>query len=673
MIDMIFCIWQLNFSNSSTKNAAQRMQAEPVKLVDIYTSFIWISRYFEPGQFEIELPADKELFSLLVSNEIIVTREDRETVMYVEKIKLITSTEDGDKLYISGRSAECLLERRIINTRMNFDDTVPEVLVNYLVQRQFCSPAAATSDSSESKMRKFPGLEIRPNNEYSSGRITAGYFGENVLDTVVSVCRAAGTGMRITFDSTDKTFVFETYRGQDRTDSVVFSPAFGTLISTEYERDISGEFTDIYCCESKETDGKVTDTVINVMKGEKPWKIADGKPVTEKRTYTLTGWKRGSYYFREALYGTAVVYVSYDADNKIAVLKYSGQTEELSDNYGYLYYTSVINEEYVPVRNTLVTSGISGGDIRLTIAFYNADKEYISIIPAAESGEATDVPGDAAYARFGIRVKAEKTGEVRLSPGDFDTFRVTTDYELTHEELVTPENTDISAAKGFFRRERQITAQNIPVTGTRETGIEWKEEPDGSRDSGRYMYFKNKISVKNTGIFRIEFSESANFKNASANLFFYDSGGVNVGSVSAAGGLTSASTLEFRFSVPANAVKVSGNIYMNSFPTYKIYPENIASSSITTERTLSDIERQVIMHGQALHELGSQEINETFFGEAVDNGSYKYGTDYNLGDIVRVENAYGISAAARVTEISEKEDGSGYSLMPALSEIIIEK
>ena len=47
---------------------------------------------------------------------------------------------------------------------------------------------------------------------------------------------------------------------------------------------------------------------------------------------------------------------------------------------------------------------------------------------------------------------------------------------------------------------------------------------------------------------------------------------------------------------------------------------------------------------------------------------YKYGTDYNLGDKVQVENEYGISGTAVVTEVTEVEDETGYNVYPTLSE-----
>ena len=40
---------------------------------------------------------------------------------------------------------------------------------------------------------------------------------------------------------------------------------------------------------------------------------------------------------------------------------------------------------------------------------------------------------------------------------------------------------------------------------------------------------------------------------------------------------------------------------------------------------------------------------------------------YNLGDIVQIENEYGIQATARILEIIDCEDESGYSTVPTFS------
>lgn len=65
---------------------------------------------------------------------------------------------------------------------------------------------------------------------------------------------------------------------------------------------------------------------------------------------------------------------------------------------------------------------------------------------------------------------------------------------------------------------------------------------------------------------------------------------------------------------------------------------------------------------------GEQKLVEasitTSFENEVDSLFYKYKTDYNVGDIVTIQNDFGISANVRISEIIETWDNMGYSLEP---------
>lgn len=70
-----------------------------------------------------------------------------------------------------------------------------------------------------------------------------------------------------------------------------------------------------------------------------------------------------------------------------------------------------------------------------------------------------------------------------------------------------------------------------------------------------------------------------------------------------------------------------------------------------------------------LEERGKEKLAEvatttSFEGKVENNRSFKFGEDYFLGDIVTVENEYGIRANARITEVIETFDESGYSVQP---------
>jgi hypothetical protein len=60
---------------------------------------------------------------------------------------------------------------------------------------------------------------------------------------------------------------------------------------------------------------------------------------------------------------------------------------------------------------------------------------------------------------------------------------------------------------------------------------------------------------------------------------------------------------------------------------------------------------------------------EIFDAELVDNPSYKYGTDYNIGDVVKVTGRYSATKPMRVTEFAITFDEDEESRIPTLSEL----
>jgi len=71
----------------------------------------------------------------------------------------------------------------------------------------------------------------------------------------------------------------------------------------------------------------------------------------------------------------------------------------------------------------------------------------------------------------------------------------------------------------------------------------------------------------------------------------------------------------------------------------------------------------------ALREKGAERLarmTEVFDGAIISEGKYAYKTDYDLGDVVTVENSrWGLSIDARIIEIIECEDETGYHVAPS--------
>jgi pyruvate/oxaloacetate carboxyltransferase len=66
--------------------------------------------------------------------------------------------------------------------------------------------------------------------------------------------------------------------------------------------------------------------------------------------------------------------------------------------------------------------------------------------------------------------------------------------------------------------------------------------------------------------------------------------------------------------------------------------------------------------GLDLEKLSEATATEAFEGDV--ESTYEYKTDWNIGDIVQIENEFGITATSRIIEVIESEDASGHKIIP---------
>ncbi len=208
---------------------------QTVTLIDYAISVIWIRRYQEAGEFELYLPATVELFSLFLDGLTFLTKEDEiETAMKVESVQLTTDPEDGDRLIVSGRSAECILSQRIVFHKFDYSGYVDECIYQ-LVTENAVNPTRSPSPVMNGN-RKIEELTIGTGH-FSENSITTQLNGENLLKAIQDICVSADFGFQVIFTGTG--FVFRLYQGNDRSQTVIFSPEFENIGSTEYFYDMT--------------------------------------------------------------------------------------------------------------------------------------------------------------------------------------------------------------------------------------------------------------------------------------------------------------------------------------------------------------------------------------------------------------------------------------------------
>lgn len=88
-----------------------------------------------------------------------------------------------------------------------------------------------------------------------------------------------------------------------------------------------------------------------------------------------------------------------------------------------------------------------------------------------------------------------------------------------------------------------------------------------------------------------------------------------------------------------------------------------ASSISSDEGAISDTEYNQLLTENGKEQLAQFSIFGSFEG-VIDTNLYEYKKDFDLGDIVSLENEYGIQVDARIIEVIETWDEEGYTLEP---------
>lgn len=99
-------------------------------------------------------------------------------------------------------------------------------------------------------------------------------------------------------------------------------------------------------------------------------------------------------------------------------------------------------------------------------------------------------------------------------------------------------------------------------------------------------------------------------------------------------------------------------------------PTGLARRVTLVDASSTAISDVAILRGQVSQALTEAHETAMFDGSInQDLSPYKYGVDYNLGDIVKVVGDYGLSTNSRVTEYIRSEDSQGVKSYPTLTAI----
>lgn len=220
---------------------------ETVGMIDVYESFIWTDRFVEHGDFEISIPIGS-IAPTFVQKDYYVLISKSEHAMIIDTIGVEADVETGPKLLVSGKSLESILKRRIVyahapdgkvRARSFSRDKTTNVKPNLqngiktLLEENVINPTIAA--------RKIPNFIFEESTDPAITELTfeAQYFGEDLYNIIVNLCKENDIGFKITLNELNQ-FVFKLIAGVDRSYSqdknsyVIYSKKYSNIFNTQY-------------------------------------------------------------------------------------------------------------------------------------------------------------------------------------------------------------------------------------------------------------------------------------------------------------------------------------------------------------------------------------------------------------------------------------------------------
>ena len=230
-----------------------------VAVIDEYESVNWTDRYNEAGDFELTLLMSKSFLEIFVIDYYLYY-SGSDHLMIIEGLEVKVDDEKGDRLIVTGRSLESILDRRIVweKTRFTLANNFQNAIMR-LVTEAF-SPINTTWGNATAENRRLSNFRLVYTYDNDSGgplelrmKMDAiEYWGENLYDIITDLCksREPDVGYKILWDpdgSPENAFRFSLYLGNDRSSDntegnppVWFSPNIENIFNTDYYESIKG-------------------------------------------------------------------------------------------------------------------------------------------------------------------------------------------------------------------------------------------------------------------------------------------------------------------------------------------------------------------------------------------------------------------------------------------------
>jgi len=200
-------------------------------LLEAFESLIWTERFCAFGDFEVYAPIDAVILNALKYDNYLWV-ENSDYVMVVEDWKIVTDPVNGNKISVTGRSLESILDRRIIWKQTILSGNF-QTEVERLLNENAISP--------EISARHIPNLIFEASTDpiITALTIDTQFTGDNLYDAIQVLCAVNDIGFHISL-SDNGSLVFKLYSGTDRSYAQFLNPH--VIFSNEFENIDNGTF-----------------------------------------------------------------------------------------------------------------------------------------------------------------------------------------------------------------------------------------------------------------------------------------------------------------------------------------------------------------------------------------------------------------------------------------------
>lgn len=186
-----------------------------------YKSAKWIRDYQDAGEFEIEMPFDREYFQMLHEDTLIYNKASDDWGIVTRK-SVVKDSFGNVNFSVFGKGLNDLLTRRVTKYKATAKIST---IVTELLNQNFIKP--------KDNNRKISNFSLRSISITNDRTVSVDFDYTDVLKLISDIAKTYGFGFRVRYDLIAGMFVFEAYEGAENL-LVVFSDDYNNVSEQEY-------------------------------------------------------------------------------------------------------------------------------------------------------------------------------------------------------------------------------------------------------------------------------------------------------------------------------------------------------------------------------------------------------------------------------------------------------